>query len=50
MLTVVSKCMTSITTELVVVYRGFVKEEYLVIILGYFFLFVHKPYVVGTQQ
>ena len=27
-----------------------VEEEYLVIILGYFFLYLHKnPYVVGTH-
>ena len=29
--------------------RDLVKEEYLVIILGYFFLFLHKTYVVGTH-
>ena len=30
-------------------HRGIVKEEYLVIIMGYVFLFLHKTYVVGTR-
>ena len=31
--------------------RGIVKEEYLLIILGYVFLFLHKEtYVVGTHK
>ena len=30
--------------------RGLVKEEYLMIIAGYFFLFLHKTYVVDIRK
>ena len=34
----------------ITVFRGLVKKEYLVIILDFFFLFLHKTNIVGTAH
>ena len=42
-------CTNSVFNNICYIFIGFVKEEYLVMILGYFSYFSIKTYVVGTH-